>query len=558
MNKRETAAAASRANTLPAKSTAEVVVESIIASGIDTLYCLPGVQNDPLFDVLWHNQNKLRVIHSRHEQGAAYMAMGAALATGKPQACCLVPGVGFLNAAAALATAYSTNSPVLMLLAHIPLNQIGRGYGALHEVVDQTPILRTMTKSAVRIDTPADAPHLMQAALTELASGRPRPVGVEVPTDVWANKAPVPPLGPVEPRHPPIDWALIEQAADMLSKAERPLILVAGGAQGASREIRELAERLQAPVSASRNGHGVMDARNPLSIPAPIAHKLWANADVVLAIGTRMPAPLRVWGTDAKLKIIRIDADYEEMNRITRPALGIVGDARANVAALLEALPKEPKTRALANELPGMKDKFAAEIARELPDQTGWIKALRTALPEDGVLVEEMTQVGYASRFSFPVYNPRSYLTSGFQGTLGWGVATTVGVKAALGNKPVIGINGDGGFMYTMPELATAVHFKIPAVFVVFNDNAFGNVQRTQKQQFNGHVIATDFTNPDFVRMGDSFGALSMRAKTPAELVKAIEKGLATHDRPTLIDVPVGAMKNPFQFMALGRVRGSA
>lgn len=558
MNKRETAGAAGRANTLPAKSTAEVVVESIIASGIDTLYCLPGVQNDPLFDVLWHNQNKLRVIHSRHEQGAAYMAMGAALATGKPQACCLVPGVGFLNAAAALATAYSTNAPVLTLLAHIPLNQIGRGYGALHEVVDQTPILRTMTKYAVRIDTPADAPHMMQAALTELASGRPRPVGVEVPTDVWANKAPVPPLAAVEPRQAPIDWALIEQAADMLGKAERPLIIVAGGAQGASREIRELAERLQAPVSASRNGHGVMDARHPLSVQTPVAHQLWAKADVVLAIGTRMPAPLRVWGTDAKLKIIRIDADFEEMNRIARPTLGIVGDAQANVAALLEVLPKEPKSRAMTGELAGMKEKFAADVNRELPEQSGWIKALRTALPEDGVLVEEMTQVGYASRFAFPVYNPRSYLTSGFQGTLGWGVATTVGVKAALGNKPVVGINGDGGFMYTMPELATAVHFKIPAVFVVFNDNAFGNVQRTQKLQFNGHVIATDFTNPDFVRMGDSFGALSMRAKTPDELVKAIEKGLATGDRPTLIEVPVSAMKSPFQFMALGRVRGAA
>ena len=556
MNKRETVDAG-RANTLPTKSTAEVVVDSIIGSGIDTLYCLPGVQNDPLFDVLWHNQNKLRVIHSRHEQGAAYMAMGAALATGKPQACCLVPGVGFLNATAALATAYSTNAPVLTLLAHIALNQIGRGYGALHEVVDQTPILRTMSKYTVRIDTPTDAPHAMHAALTELASGRPRPVGVEVPTDVWANKAPVPALGAIEPREAPIDWALIEQAADMLSKAERPLILVASGAQGASREIRELADRLQAPVSSARSGHGVMDARHPLFVPAPIAHKLWATADVVLAIGTRMPAPLRVWGTDAKLKIIRIEADFEEISRIARPTLGIVGDAQANVAALLEALPKERKTRGWVAELPAMKEKFAAEVASELPVQSGWIKALRTGLPEDGVLVEEMTQIGYASRFAFPVYNPRSYLTSGFQGTLGWGVATTIGVKAALGNKPVIGINGDGGFMYTMPELATAVHFKIPAVFVLFNDNAFGNVQRTQKQQFNGHVIATDFTNPDFVKMGDSFGALALRANTPDELVKAIEKGLATNDRPTLIEVPVPAMKSPFQFMALGKVRGA-
>jgi len=165
------------------------------------------------------------------------------------------------------------------------------------------------------------------------------------------------------------------------------------------------------------------------------------------------------------------------------------------------------------------------------------------------------SQIGYASRFAFPVYNPRTYITSGFQGTLGWGVATTVGVKAANPNRPVVGINGDGGFMFTVSELASAVHFKIPAVFVVFNDNAYGNVKRTQKTAFNDHVIAVDFTNPDFVRMADSFGALAIRARTPDELAKAIGKGLDTNDRPTVVEVPVDAMKSPFQFMALGRVR---
>lgn len=554
MDDRTAAQSSQRSNVQPHRSTAEIVIDSLVGAGIDTLYCLPGVQNDPFFDALWHRQSELKPIHSRHEQGAAYMAMGAALATGKPQACCLVPGVGFLNGATAFATAYSTGAPVMILLSHIAMAQIGRGWGALHEVVDQSGILRTMTKSSKRIDSASEAPEAMRAILTDLVSGRPRPVGIEVPTDAWANAAPTGTLPSVEPRIPAVDWGLIERAAGLLAKAERPLIIVGGGAQGASKEVRELADRLQAPVTASRMGLGVMDARHALNAPWYVAHQLWPAADVVLAIGSRMSIPYRGWGTDKKLTVIRIEADAEEMGRIERPTLGIIGDAKANVAALLEAL-KPVKERAMTAELAERKAKFAAEVDSVLPEQSAWVKALRAALPENGVLVEEMTQIGYASRFSFPVYNPRSYITSGFQGTLGWGVATTVGVKAALPDRPVISINGDGGFMFTMPELATAVHFKLPIVFVVFNDDAYGNVKRIQTENFNGHTIASDLTNPDFVKLADSFGARAARVTTPAELTRAITAGLAA-DMPTVIEVPVGVMKTPFQFMNLRRVRG--
>ena len=549
-----TAQVSQRSNIQPNRSTAEIVIDSLVGAGIDTLYCLPGVQNDPFFDALWHRQSELKPIHSRHEQGAAYMAMGAALATGKPQVCCLVPGVGFLNGATAFATAYSTGAPVMILLSQIPMAQIGRGFGALHEVVDQSGILRTLTKSSKRVDSASEAPTAMQAILSDLVSGRPRPVGIEVPTDMWANAAPTGALPAIEPRIPAVDWDAIEKAAALLSKAERPLIIVGGGAQGASKEVRELAERLQAPVTAFRMGLGVMDARNPLHAPSYVANQLWPSADVVLAIGSRMVIPYRGWGSDKKLTVIRIEIDAEEMNRVERPTLGLIGDARANVAALLEVL-KPVKERATTAELADRKAKFAAEVESVLPEQIGWVKALRTALPENGILVEEMTQVGYASRFSFPVYNPRSYITSGFQGTLGWGVATTIGVKAAMPDRPVVSINGDGGFMFTMSELATAVRFKLPIVFVVFNDDAYGNVKRIQTENFNGHTIASDLTNPDFVKLADSFGARASRVTTPADLTKAITAGLGA-DMPTVIEVPVGVMKTPFQFMTPKRVRG--
>jgi acetolactate synthase-1/2/3 large subunit len=555
MDERVTAQAAQRSNALPVKSTADIAIDGMIAAGIDTLFCLPGVQNDPFFDALWHRQSALKPIQSRHEQGAAYMATGAALATGKPQACCLVPGIGFLNGATAFATAYSTGAKVMILISQVPMAQIGRGYGALHEVVDQSGILRTMTKTSRRINSAFEAPQAIQAALNELVSGRPRPVGIEVPTDVWANAAPTAGLPEVEPQVPPVDWPLIERAAALLAKAERPLIIVGGGAQDAANEVRELAERLQAPVSAFRMGLGVMDARHPLAAPWGVAHQQWGATDVVLAIGSRMSVPYRGWGTDKNLTVIRIDIDAEEMARIERPTLGIIGDARANVAALLEVL-KPVGPRAVNADLPERKQKLAAQIESELPEQVGWVKALRTALPENGVLVEELTQVAYVSRFAFPVYNPRSYIASGFQGTLGWGVATAIGVKAAVKDRPVVSISGDGGFMFTMPELATAVRFKLPIVFVVFNDNAYGNVKRIQNEQFNGHTIASDLTNPDFVKLADSFGARSARVTTPADLTKAITAGLGA-DMPTVIEVPVGVMKTPFQFMNLRKVRGA-
>jgi acetolactate synthase I/II/III large subunit len=555
MDERVTAQSSQRSNALPQRSTADIVIDGLVATGIDRLYCLPGVQNDPFFDALWHRQSELKPIQSRHEQGAAYMALGAALATGKPQACCLVPGVGFLNGATAFATAYSTGARVMILISQVPMGQIGRGYGALHEVVDQSVILRTMTKTSGRINSAFEAPRAVQVALGDLVSGRPRPVGLEVPTDVWANAAPTAALGEVEPRVPPVDWPLIERAASLLAKAERPLIIVGGGAQDAAREVRELAERLQAPVTTFRMGLGVMDARHPLAAPWGVAHQQWGATDVVLAIGTRMSVPYRGWGTDKNLTVIRIDIDAEEMGRIERPTLPIIGDARANVTALLEVL-KPVGQRAANADLAERKEKLAAQIESELPEQVGWVKALRTALPENGVYVEELTQVGYVSRFAFPVYNPRSYIASGFQGTLGWGVATAIGVKSAVKDRPVVSINGDGGFMFTMPELATAVHFKLPIVFVVFNDNAYGNVKRIQQDNFNGHTIASDLTNPDFVKLADSFGARGARAKTPAELTKEITAGLGA-SMPTVIEVPVGRMKSPFHLMNLRRVRGA-
>ena len=302
---------------MPLMSGGDAVVRSLIAHGIQNLYCLPGVQSDHLFNALFDAGEAIRVVHTRHEQGAAYMALGAALATGRPAVYSVVPGPGFLNSGAALATAYSTGAKVLALIGQIPGRAIGKKLGYLHEIPDQLGILRTLTKSAERVERPEDAPGLVARAFQQLHAGRPRPVGLELPPDMLGTKAEVTLAAPLAPEPPaPLDEDAIAQAAEMLAAADCPVIFVGGGALDAAAEVRALAERLAAPVVGFRRGKGVLDNRHVLSHSLPGGHVLWPKADVVLAVGTRMFLPLSAWGTDERQKIIRIDIDPGEFARM--------------------------------------------------------------------------------------------------------------------------------------------------------------------------------------------------------------------------------------------------
>ncbi len=201
-----------------------------------------------------------------------------------------------------------------------------------------------------------------------------------------------------------------------------------------------------------------------------------------------------------------------------------------------------------------------AEVARRyasLEPQLTFLKLIREELPDDGFFVEEMTQVSYLSRFALPVYQPRTFVSTGYQGTLGWGFATALGVKVANPTKPVLSINGDGGVLFTFQELATAVQHGIGTVTLVFNDGAYGNVRRTQKEQYGNRIIASELRNPDFVKLAEAFGAQGLRARTPEELRRALRQGFEAGG-PTLIEVPVGEMPNPWPLLHLPRIRPAA
>ncbi len=541
---------------MPTMTTAEATVESLLRHGIDTVYGLPGLHNDPLFDAFHGAQDRLRVLHTRHEQTSAYMALGAALATGKPQAFAVVPGPGFLNAGAALLTAYGMNAPVVALVGQIPQADIDRGHGHLHEIADQIGVARHIAKFAARIRSPHEAPLLIAEAIESACSGRPGPAVVECAIDVWGRRGAVEiPERPGALQHPPIDEDAVEAAAKILGAAKRPLIVLGGGAQGAGAEVTALAELLEAPAVAYRRGQGVLPATHRLSINLPIAHRLWAKADAVLAIGTRLFMQQSQWGVDGNLKIVRIDSDPEAAERFKKPAVSLIGDAADYAKALLARLPAHNRPRASrGGELARERARMVERLKR-LEPQLSFLKAIRAALPEDGIFVDEVTQVGFVSRLAFPVLKPRTFLSPGYQDNLGWGFGAALGVKAAKPAQAVLAIAGDGGFLYQVGELATARQHNLAVVVVVFDNGSFGNVRRIQEEQYGNRTIACDLTNPDFLKLAEAFGVAGFRARDGRELERALGEALAL-GKPALVHVPCGVMPSPWDMILMPRVRG--
>lgn len=536
-------------------TTGEAVTATLVAHGIETVFGVPGIHNDHLLDAFHGARHRLRFIHTRHEQGAAYMALGAALATGRPQAFAVVPGPGLLNAGAALLTAQGMNAPVLGLVGQIPQREIDRGHGYLHEIRDQLGLAAHIAKYTARITAPQEAPNLVAEAIRATRSGRPGPAVLECAIDVWGRKGPVTlPQMPYAIARPAVDEDVAERAARILGEARRPIMVVGGGAQDASVEVTALAEMLECPVIAYRRGQGVMSARHPLAVNLPIGHRLWREADAVLAVGTRLLIQQTQWGLDKDLPVIRIDIEPQEPDRLVSPAVALIGDAVDYCRALLGRIPRHNRARESREaELAGHRAWLDGRLAR-LEPQLGFLRAMRSALPERGIFIDEVTQLGFASRLAFPVYHPRSYFSPGYQDNLGWGIGTALGVKRGRPDVPVLAITGDGGALYQIGELATAVQHGIAVVIVLFDNGSFGNVRLIQKEQYGGRFIADTLTNPDFVKLAESFGVAAFRAATPAELERAVADAIAL-DRPALVHVPCGEMPSPWDMIFMSQVR---
>lgn len=532
----------------------EAVIRALRHEGVEVIFGLPGVQIMGLYDACYA-QSDLRLLTVRHEQTTAYMADGYARVTGKPGVALVVPGPGIQNASAALGTAYSASSPVLLLAGQVESYNIGSDRGALHEINDQMDTIRPVTKWCQRINDVSSIPGVIHEAMRQMRTGRPRPTEVEIAPDILAASGDVTFPAPATATPAAVEWPQVRRAADLLRGARKPIIWAGGGAilADAGRELLALAEALGAPVATTAEGKGVFPEDHRLSLGVGYyghGAASWAmpEADVVLAVGTRLTSQaIGLTGVRVPQRLIHLDADPTVIGKNYPADVRLVTDARAGLQALLEEVRRQdtPETRWADAELQDMRRLQDDWLHTNAPAQAEMWRAMQRVLPDDSVVVSGITNMGYWAHFAYESRQPRTYITSSYFATLGFSFPVALGAKVALPERPVVSITGDGGFMYALPELATAVHYNIGVVVVVFVDNAFGASNNDQRTRFQGREIGTNLYNPSFAEVARVFGAQGIRTE-PEQLDRVLAQALAS-GKPTVIEVPVPTRVPPFQ-----------
>jgi acetolactate synthase-1/2/3 large subunit len=528
----------------------EALAKQLHREGVRVIFGLPGVQ---LYGAIagLRDEPGLRFITTRHEQATTYMADGYARAGGGVGVALVVPGPGLLNALSGLSTAYAASSPVFVIAGQVPKAYLGRDVGVLHEVNDQLDAAAPVTKWRRRVLEVADVPGAVREAMTQVTAGRPRPVLIDVPPDTLEEEAEVALLEPARATRVAAPERDIDHAAEMLLAAERPVLYAGGGVHlsDAHEALAAVAEYLQAGVAMSPEGKGAVSDASDLALGAalwpgnPLRRHLDA-ADVLLAVGTR----LAVAAPRPDLQVIQVDADAAEIGRNHAKTFGLAGDARATLERLLERLRAgaPPRTSRKA-EREALRGEVAALATLE--PNASILRAMREGTPEDAILIAGMNQIGYYSRPFWPVYRPRTYLTSSYSGNLGYAYPVALGAKVARPERAVVSVSGDGGFLFNAQELATAVQHRINVVAVVFNDDAYGNVARDLDESWGG-AHAAALHNPDFIRLAEAFGVAALRAKIPTDVGRLVRDAIQL-DRPALIEVPVPRMARPPFFAPL-------
>lgn len=525
----------------------QALVEQLRREGVQVVFGIPGIQLDWAVDALCDASGDIQYIVPRHEQATSYMADGYARTTGKEGVCMIVPGPGMLNALAGLATSWACNARVLFIVGQIPSGTIGKGYGMLHEIADQSGILRSLTKWHAIAKSPAEIPALVHEAFVQLRSGRPRPVALEIPPDILEAVAEGVPFFDAAPFAPtPVDPRLVAQAAALLAGAKFPVIYAGGGvgAGSAGEALRMLAEKLQAPVVMTEGARGTVSSGHPLALSALGGRCVLPHADVVLVAASRfLDGHAYPIVTPQNCSLVYLNIEPADMEAPRAPGLALHGDVGLGLEAIGLAVGTVPARGSRSEDVAKVKAWERAQTNAIKP-QADYAAVLRAHIANDAVLVSELTQVGYFSNIAYDVYEKRTLVTPGFQGTLGYGFPTALGVSVGAPDKRTVSITGDGGFGWALQELATAAKYQLNLTTVVFADGFFGNVRRIQKRVF-GRVMGAELHNPDFQLLAQAFGVRSERVNSPAGLAAALSAAKATGG-PSLIEVQVGEMPSPW------------
>ena len=532
----------------------ETLAKSLAREGVEVVFGLPGIQIYGIVAGL-RDEPGIRMITPRHEQAATYMADGYARASGKPGVALVVPGVGIYNAASGLANAYARSSPVLLIAGQVPRAQIGRGLGAVHEVLDQMDVVRSVTKWRQRAVRPREIPYAVSEAFRQMRTGRPRPVIIEIPPDAGVEREEVVLRNPAPVSRIVPNSEQLREAAAVIAQSRLPLIYAGGGVARSDAEsaLVNLAETTNIPVVTSTGGKGTIPDGHPLCYGSCFSprgerqemnqlYDVMASADLVIGIGARFSL-----GNPAgeASTLVNINIDDTELTRVQANTIPLHGDARATIEALL---PRLRDAGAGDRSSPAMAVDAARRLIAHYDVQLQeplypFVEALREAIPEDAFVTWDVTQLGFYARTHWQVHHPKTYIDSGYQFNLGYAFPTALGAKVAQPDRPVVCIAGDGGFMFNASELATAVKYGINVVTVVLRNDSFGNVARDLDDVFSG-TYETDLHNPDFVKFAESFGAVGMRAASPMDIATLLPAALELQ-QPVIIDVPFSDMPIP-------------
>jgi len=511
------------------------LIAGLAAHGIDTVFGIPGTHNLAAYAAM--PDYGIRHVSPRHEQGAGYAADGYARSSGRPGVVLTTTGPAILNAAAAAAQAYSDSVPVLFISPGMPLRHPAFGNGLLHEVRDQGAAMAAILGNSHRVTSVEEIPLAVAQCFAEMLAGRPRPSHLEIPLDLLDETAPVTVVGPIACAVQTPARSDVVAAVRALADASAPVVIVGGGAFHAADQVRAFAERLDAPVFATANGKGVLPEDHPLAVGAGVQHPSVVGAveaaDVVIGVGTEL-APSDWWIGLPEIgdKLVRIDIDPTMIVANAVPAYPLVGDAAATLDALLAALPEH--SRDGGPRAAQLRGRFRADARTEGEPWLEIAAGLAEALPREAIIAADSAMACYYGALSnVPLHRAHSFLYPTGAGTLGFGLPAGIGAKLANPDLAVVVLQGDGGTMFTVAELATAAQLGIALPVVIVDNGGYGEI-RNEMVDREEPVHSVALGHPDFARLAESLGCHGLRLDSVADLAAALGKALGA-DRPTVI-----------------------
>jgi acetolactate synthase-1/2/3 large subunit len=540
-------------------SGAKALIQSLERQNVDAMFGILGGAVLPIYDHLC--KSKIRHILCRHEQGAAHAADGYARASGKAGVCMATSGPGATNLVTGIANAYMDSAPIIALTGQVPTGGVNSSYMIGRDAFQEADIIgitTAITKHNFQLRNAAEIPKCIKTAFYIATTGRPGPVLVDVPKNVqtevadidFSNGIQIRGYKPASNPHP----LQIRKAAELLAEAERPVILAGGGVitSNASQELLQIAEILMAPIATSFMGKGSFPETHPLSLGSigmhgnPVANKLLCEADVMLAVGTRFSdrATGKLSSFCAPSRKIQIDIDTAEIGKNIDVDIPIVADAKKALQALNERLVKQLKKKgnnAWTKRVKAAKKQMnpPAKAGTKEMKPKAFLQELRKLLPESAIVTTEVGQNQMWAALYFNALKPRTFISSGGLGTMGFGFPAAIGAKVACPDRPVVDIAGDGSFRMTEQELATSVSEDIPVIVIVLNNSVLGMVAQWQRMFFKGRYSAIKLGSiPDFVKLAEAYGAQGLRARSIPEFTKAVKTALKS-DVTTVIDVPI-------------------